>query len=83
MSLVYFSTVNSDLTLSILHASLIERLLIIFLFCVIVYKKEPPVPPSKAQAVIAEASKDEDYFSSLRRLFKNRGFLLLMVTYGK
>ena len=41
------------------------------------------MPPSQAQAAIVESAKDEDYISSLRRLFHNKGFILLMVTYGK
>ena len=53
-----------------------------FCFCTVV-KKAPPVPPSKAQAIILEAVQREDYFGSLRRLFKHQGFILLMITYGK
>ena len=53
-----------------------------FLFCTVV-KKAPPVPPSKAQAIILEAVQREDYFGSLRRLFRHQGFILLMITYGK
>ena len=56
---------------------------ILSFFFISVFTKGPPVPPSKAQAAIVESAKDEDYLSSLRRLFHNKGFILLMVTYGK
>ncbi len=55
---------------------------LLFVLVLLVYTKGPPVPPSKAQAAIVESAMDEDYFSSLKRLFWNKGFILLMVTYG-
>jgi hypothetical protein len=48
-----------------------------------VFKKSPPVPPSLAQVAAVQAAANEDYGSSLKRLMKNRGFLLLALTYGK
>ena len=49
----------------------------------VVYKKEPPVPPSEAQVLIVEAASHENYVSSLKRLVLNPNFILLMITYGK
>ena len=52
-------------------------------YTISVFQKGPPVPPSQAQAAIVEAAAHEDYTGSLRRLFQNKSFLLLMATYGK
>ena len=47
------------------------------------FRKEPAAPPSPAQAALLEAITHEDYRGSLHRLFTNRGFLILLLTYGK
>lgn len=54
-------------------------------YIVAVFKRGPPSPPSIAQAVAASVSSTEDhtYIASLRRLFHNRAFMLLLITYGK
>jgi FLVCR family feline leukemia virus subgroup C receptor-related protein len=53
--------------------------------CVIysVFQAAPPLPPSPEQAfkIQAESGK-EGFFSAVKRLLKNRGFILLLVTYG-
>ncbi|XP_013389953.1 feline leukemia virus subgroup C receptor-related protein 1 [Lingula anatina] len=54
----------------------------IFISVLIVFRKEPHVPPSVAQAVIVRQAAEEKYTESLLRLVKNKGFMLLMVTYG-
>ena len=46
---------------------------------VLVFQKQPPAPPSQAQAALSL----EDHRGSLHRLFSNRGFLILLLTYGK
>ena len=82
------SAVQSHLFIPILVINTITLLfwgyfLMKFSVDVAVFKKAPPVPPSQAQAAIVEAFKDEDYFASLKRLFLNNNFILLMVTYGE
>lgn len=54
----------------------------LFILTLIVYRKHPPLPPSKAQVAIVEAATHEHYGHSLLRLVKNFPFMLLMVTYG-
>ena len=54
------------------------------LMCLVlaIYREKPPVPPSQAQVLILQAAEKENYFSSLRRLVTNWGFILLTITYG-
>ena len=48
------------------------------------FQKQPPQPPSRAQMLAVQAAcESENYLHSLFRLFKNWGYTLLMVTYGK
>ena len=47
-----------------------------------VFQREPPIPPSLAQAAALEAAGTQQYLPSLTRLFNNKGFILLMLTYG-
>ncbi|KAL4232469.1 Feline leukemia virus subgroup C receptor-related protein 2 [Mactra antiquata] len=54
----------------------------LFIIIIIVFKNKPPRPPSKAQMLAESSSDGENYFKSLKNLFRNRGFLLLTVTYG-
>ncbi|XP_064627340.1 heme transporter FLVCR2-like isoform X2 [Lineus longissimus] len=54
----------------------------LFILVLCVFKKSPPVPPSLAQVAAVQAAANEDYGASLKRLLKNRGFLLLTLTYG-
>ncbi|XP_074647757.1 choline/ethanolamine transporter flvcr2a-like isoform X2 [Tubulanus polymorphus] len=54
----------------------------LFILVCIVFKKEPPHPPSLAQVAAVEAATHEDYKASLLRLLKNSNFLLLTLTYG-
>lgn len=50
------------------------------------FKDQPESPPSRAQAVLREgqsASSDNvDYVASIKRLMTNRGYVLLLITYG-
>ncbi|KAK2190521.1 hypothetical protein NP493_77g02000 [Ridgeia piscesae] len=55
---------------------------VFFVIVVLVFRKEPPAPPSPAQAALLEAVTHEDYRGSLHRLFSHRGFIILLVTYG-
>ena len=47
-----------------------------------VFQKEPPSPPSQAQALVLEQG-EENYLLSLKRLFTNPGFVVLTITYGE
>ncbi|XP_047356936.1 feline leukemia virus subgroup C receptor-related protein 2 isoform X1 [Vespa velutina] len=53
-------------------------LVLIFLF----FKAQPPLPPSPAQAVQRENDTPEDFIQSIKRLFTNVGYLLLLLSYG-
>lgn len=55
---------------------------LLFILVCAVFQKEPPLPPSQAQAAAVEAASHEDYTGSLKRLFRHKGFVILMVTYG-
>lgn len=49
----------------------------------IVFKERPPHPPSKAQMLALQNVHEEHYGKSLVNLFKNVGFDILTITYGK
>ncbi|XP_046539864.1 feline leukemia virus subgroup C receptor-related protein 1 isoform X1 [Equus quagga] len=47
------------------------------------FKEKPQYPPSQAQAAIQDSSPEEySYEKSIRNLFKNIPFVLLLITYG-
>jgi nitrate/nitrite transporter NarK len=47
----------------------------------LVFKDKPPTPPSHAQAALLTAE-PEDYMSSIKRLVTNKGYILLLLSYG-
>lgn len=47
-----------------------------------VFKAQPPLPPSPAQAVQRENDSAEDFIQSIKRLFTNVGYLLLLLSYA-
>nr|KAF7421404.1 hypothetical protein H0235_009240 [Vespula pensylvanica] len=53
-------------------------LVVILLF----FKAQPPLPPSPAQAVQRENDSAEDFIQSIKRLFTNVGYLLLLLSYA-
>ncbi|KAF7397637.1 hypothetical protein HZH68_008859 [Vespula germanica] len=53
-------------------------LVVILLF----FKAQPPLPPSPAQAVQRENDSTEDFIQSIKRLFTNVGYLLLLLSYA-
>ncbi|XP_065341814.1 heme transporter FLVCR1 isoform X2 [Cloeon dipterum] len=58
---------------------------ILFVFLVIFFKAEPPTPPSAAQANRGTSADDEsaaEFVRTLVRLFKNGGYILLLLSYG-
>ncbi|CAG2239542.1 FLVCR [Mytilus edulis] len=50
---------------------------LLFLMVLVIFKKEPPQPPSRAQLLAVRNAASQHYGKSLLRLLKNRGFLLL------
>lgn len=49
------------------------------------FQKEPPLPPSNAQAILRHQKEEFDtrlFFSSISNLFHNKGFLIHMVAYS-
>jgi len=49
----------------------------------LVFQAAPPLPPSPEEALRMHAeSGKEGFFLGLRNLMKNRGFILLLITYG-
>ncbi|XP_051581308.1 feline leukemia virus subgroup C receptor-related protein 1 isoform X1 [Myxocyprinus asiaticus] len=56
---------------------------LLFLLTVFVIKDSPPLPPSKAQAVLSiKPAEDYSYKKSMINLFKNKPFILLLISYG-
>ncbi|XP_029532571.1 heme transporter FLVCR1-like [Oncorhynchus nerka] len=55
----------------------------LFILTVIVMDDRPPLPPSQAQAVLLDcAPEDYSYRQSIINLFKNKPFILLLISYG-
>ncbi|CAC5391656.1 FLVCR [Mytilus coruscus] len=50
---------------------------VLFLLVLVIFKKEPPQPPSRAQWLAVRNATSQHYGKSLLRLLKNRRFLLL------
>jgi FLVCR family feline leukemia virus subgroup C receptor-related protein len=49
----------------------------------LVFQAAPPLPPSSEEALrIQTESEGESFFLGVRKLLKNRGFILLLITYG-
>lgn len=46
-----------------------------------VFRDKPPTPPSMSQMALLTADK-EPYVNSIKRLFTNKGYLLLLTSYG-
>ncbi|XP_046878199.1 feline leukemia virus subgroup C receptor-related protein 1 [Hypomesus transpacificus] len=56
---------------------------LLFILTVIVMKDHPPIPPSHAQAVLPDGPpEDYSYKRSIVNLFRNKAFILLLVSYG-
>ncbi|XP_075060333.1 choline/ethanolamine transporter FLVCR1 [Mixophyes fleayi] len=56
---------------------------LLFLLTIAVFKEKPKIPPSQSQAVLQDESAEEySYKLSIRNLFKNVPFLLLLISYG-
>ncbi|TRY98120.1 hypothetical protein DNTS_028482 [Danionella cerebrum] len=56
---------------------------LLFLLTIFVIKDRPPLPPSKAQAVLSTGPDEEySYKKSIINLLKNKPFILLLISYG-
>ncbi|XP_062066305.1 heme transporter FLVCR1 [Lepus europaeus] len=56
---------------------------LLFILTAIAFKEKPQYPPSQAQAALRDSPPEEySYKKSIRNLFKNIPFVLLLVTYG-
>lgn len=56
---------------------------VLFVLTVLVIRDRPPLPPSHAQAVLpAMPPPDYSYKRSIVNLFRNKAFLLLLISYG-
>ncbi|KAG9347546.1 hypothetical protein JZ751_005114 [Albula glossodonta] len=56
---------------------------LLFILTVLVIKDRPPLPPSQAQAVLPDGpSEDYSYKQSIISLFRNKPFILLLLSYG-
>ena len=47
-----------------------------------VFRERPPTPPSRAAELQISAKEEESYLTSIKNLMKNKGYLLLLITYG-
>ena len=57
------------------------------LFQILAFKDRPLTPPSRAQEMVREGSAEDpeasvDYMASIKRLMTNKGYVLLLITYG-
>ncbi|XP_067273993.1 feline leukemia virus subgroup C receptor-related protein 1 [Pseudorasbora parva] len=56
---------------------------LLFLLTIFVIRDRPPLPPSKAQAVLSTGpGEDYSYKQSIINLFRSKPFILLLVSYG-
>lgn len=56
---------------------------LLFILTVIVIRDRPALPPSQAQAVLPEGVSEEySYRRSMVNLFRNKAFILLLISYG-
>jgi FLVCR family feline leukemia virus subgroup C receptor-related protein len=50
------------------------------------FKNQPLTPPSRAQEMIRQGAEDPessiDFVASIKRLMSNKGYVLLLITYG-
>ena len=57
-----------------------------YFFSFTAFKNQPLTPPSRAQELIRQGAEDPesnvDYLASIKRLMSNRGYFILLVTYG-
>lgn len=79
-----FLLFNTYVSLQIEHtASYVVVLFVTIYVKYSVFKAAPPLPPSPEQALkLQAATRKNGFFLGLKRLLENRGFILLLFTYG-
>ncbi|XP_058469582.1 heme transporter FLVCR2 [Solea solea] len=56
---------------------------LLFILVVFVFQERPKLPPTQAQAIARSIPSEQySYMASIRRLLRNRPFILLIITYG-
>ena len=55
---------------------------LIFALILCFFRDKPPQPPSRAQQLAVEAAMNENYIGSMKKFFKNVGFVELVISYG-
>ncbi|XP_063221497.1 heme transporter FLVCR2-like isoform X2 [Bacillus rossius redtenbacheri] len=68
-------------SLAIMFYSMAAFTTLLLVVIVLFFQAAPPLPPSPAQAIQKE-SKTNDFFGSIKRLLLNRGYVLLLLSYG-
>ncbi|XP_059176363.1 heme transporter FLVCR2-like [Physella acuta] len=54
----------------------------VFVLILLFLRDKPPLPPSRAQQMAVDVAAHEEYFKSLFRMLKNKGFVYLAIAYG-
>jgi len=76
--------IGADLFKMFLAVAIITTVLLLVI--IFAFKDQPETPPSRAQAMIRQGQSDSndnvDYAASIKRLMTNRGYVLLLITYG-
>ncbi|KAJ9601197.1 hypothetical protein L9F63_000665, partial [Diploptera punctata] len=67
--------------LSIMYYGMATFTTVLLVLIIIFFKAQPPLPPSFAQAE-QRANEESDFVGSLKRLFLNPRYVLLVVSYG-
>lgn len=67
--------------LSVMYYSVAGFTTVLFVLIILLFKAEPPLPPSPAQAE-QRANEDSNFVGSVKRLMTNKGYLLLMMSYS-
>ena len=74
-----YHLIGKDLFKMFLGVAVETSILLILIICL--FTDHPPSPPSRAQQV-GGVKADNNYVSSIKKLVKNRGFVLLLISYG-
>ena len=74
-----FHLIGTDLFNMFLGVAIFTTISVILI--AVAFTDHPPSPPSRAQE-LGGTREDGDYLSSIKRLLKNPGFVLLLITYG-
>jgi len=73
-----FHLIGSDLFNMFLVVAILTTIILVLV--IIVFKNVPPTPPTRAQE--SKQNSQESYISSVKSLVLNRGYVLLLLSYG-